>query len=225
MAAPLTLPLDRTARRAIARRYATRFQQYYAVGKLGGDPAFAEVARRLARVPALPLLDLGCGTGLLGQYLAGCGLLHGYLGIDLDARRIALGSHAGAALPAPFTLQCADASRPPPFRGHVAMLDVLHYLPAPTQAALLRAATDRLAPGGLLLIRNALRTRHWRYTATRLEEVLLHGMRLIRTRVHHYPRAEEIIAPLRAGGLEVEVMPLFGRTPFNSHLVVARHPG
>jgi hypothetical protein len=33
---------------------------------------------------------------------------------------------------------------------------------------------------------------------------------------------EEIRVPLAAAGLTVEIKPLWGRTPFNSYLVVAR---
>lgn len=216
-----TVPLDHAGIRRIAQRYAGHFQQGYARGKLGGDPAFAAVAQRLATAPPLPLLDVGCGVGLLGQYLDACGLRHGYLGIDLDRRRVARGQAAGAQLNPPLQLRVGEAERLPGFCGHVAMLDMLHYLPAAAQAALLREAGQRLAPGGLLLIRNVLRGANWRFHATRLEEAFLRLTRQVRVGVRHYPDAAEIRAPLEAQGLAVTVRPLYGGTPFNSHLIVA----
>lgn len=218
-------PLTRAARRAIAQRYAGRFDRGYAQGKLGGDPVYAAVAGLLTAAPALPLLDIGCGMGLLGQYLHGCGLLHGYLGIDFDARRIAAGRAAGAVLDPPLELRLDEAAQLPDCRGHVAMLDMLHYLPAPAQPALLGEAAARLAPGGLLLIRNVLRAANWRFHVTRAEECFLRASGRMRTGAQHYPDAGEIRTPLEASGLAVTIRPLYGRTPFNSHLVVARRPG
>ncbi|WP_426663454.1 class I SAM-dependent methyltransferase [Rhodanobacter aciditrophus] len=218
------LLLDRVARRAIARRYAGRFYRGYAQGKLAGDPVYAAVAGMLAAAPPRPLLDIGCGLGLLGQYLHECGLLHGYLGVDFHDRRVAAGRAAGARLSPPLELRCGDAAQLPAFQGHVALLDMLHYLPAPRQAALLHEAATRLAPDGLLLIRNVLREANWRFHATRAEEWFLRVSGQMRVGAQHYPDANEIRAPLAALGLTVTVQPLYGHTPFNSYLIVARHP-
>jgi hypothetical protein len=38
----------------------------------------------------------------------------------------------------------------------------------------------------------------------------------------HYPTIEEVVAPFRARGFTWEVRPLWGRTPFNSHLFILR---
>lgn len=215
-------PLDRAARHAIAQRYPGRFRRGYALGKMAGDPVYAAAATQLAEAASHPLLDIGCGMGLLGQYLHGCGLLHGYLGIDLDTRRIAAGRIAAAMLTrAPLRLQCGDATQLPAFRGHVAMLDVLHYLPAAQQAGLLRASAARLAPDGVLLIRNVLREANWRFHATRAEEWFLRASRQLRMGAQHYPDADEVREPLRSLGLFVAIRPLRGHTPFNSYLVVA----
>ena len=221
-----TPPLGRAARHAIAQRYPGRFQRGYAQGKMAGDPVYAAAATQLAEAPPHPLLDIGCGMGLLGQYLHECGLLHGYLGIDLDTRRIDAGRIAAATLAStPLRLQRGDATQLPAFRGHVAMLDMLHYLPAAGQAALLRAAAARLAPDGVLLIRSVLREANWRFHATRAEEWFLRASRQLRVGAQHYPNADEVRAPLQSLGLSVTVQPLRGRTPFNSYLVVARRQG
>ncbi|PWK87615.1 class I SAM-dependent methyltransferase [Fulvimonas soli] len=217
--------IDRAARRAIAARFSTRYQRGYVGGKLAGDPLYAAIAGRLADAPALPLLDVGCGLGLLGHYLHAAGVLHGYVGVDHDERKIDAGRVAAAALGGALELRHADVAELPDFRGHVALLDVLHYLPAGRQPVLLRQLAPHVAPGGLLLLRNVLRERHWRFHATVLEEQFLYYSGWMRVRPTHYPSAEEIAAPLRAAGLEVAIEPLWGRTPFNSYLVVARRPG
>lgn len=217
--------LDHAARRAIARRYTNRFDRGYAQGKLAADPVYAAAARTLATVPPRPLLDIGCGMGLLGQYLYECDLLHGYLGIDLDIRRLDAGRAAAATLASPLQLQYGDATQLPAFRGHVALLDMLHYLSATQQVALLRQAGARLATGGVLLIRNVLREANWRFHMTRAEEWFLRASRRMRMGARHYPGTHEIRAPLEALGLAVTIRPLHGHTPFNSYLVVARHPG
>ncbi|MDI3262485.1 MAG: class I SAM-dependent methyltransferase [Fulvimonas sp.] len=216
--------LSRGSRRTITRRFAAGAQRLYVRSKLAGDPLYAAVASRLATAAPLPLLDVGCGLGLLGQYLHAVGVLHGYLGIDHDERKIAAARHAAAALGGALRFQHGDVDSLGEFAGHVALLDVLHYLPAWRQPLLLQRLAQRVAPDGLLLLRNVLRQRHWRYHATVLEEQCLYYSGWMRVRPTHYPAAEEIAAPLRAAGLHVHMEPLWGRTPFNSYLVVARRP-
>jgi 2-polyprenyl-3-methyl-5-hydroxy-6-metoxy-1,4-benzoquinol methylase len=213
---------DRAARGAIAARFPGRGEHWYVAGKLATDPLYAGVAEVFACALPLPLLDVGCGLGLLGQYLHACGALHGYLGIDHDERKIEAARAAAVALDDAMQLRCADVADLPDFRGHVALLDVLHYLPRERQPALLSLLATHLAPGGQLVIRNVLRAPHWRFHATVLEERVLHLTGWMRVGATWYPSADEIRAPLEAAGLATTVTPLWGYTPFNSYLVVAR---
>lgn len=224
-----TTPHGRVARvvsgraldRSIAARYASRGQRAYVRGKLAGDPVYAAAARIVAHAPPLPLLDIGCGMGLLGQYLHAQGLLHGYLGVDHDPRKVDAARHAAATLDENQQWLHADVAQLPPFQGHVALLDMLHYLPADRQAALLTAVAARLARGGRLLIRNVLRAPGWRYRATRIEEYFLRVSGWMSVGAQHYPSADDIRSPLERAGLSVHVAPLYGHTPFNSYLVLA----
>lgn len=217
-------PPDRSTRHAIATRYDTRGRRGYVRGKLAGDPVYAAMAAVLAAAPPLPLLDIGCGMGLLGQYLHACDALHGYLGIDHDERKIASARHAAAALGDDLQWRCADAADLPDFHGHVALLDVLHYLPVDHQATLLALASRHLAPAGRLVIRNVLREPNWRYHATRIEEFFLHATGWMRVAPQHYPSATEIRSGLEDAGLLVRIEPLRGHTPFNSYMIVAQRP-
>ena len=215
--------LDHAARKAIAAQYARLGHRLHARWKLANDPVYAATADLLGD-STLPLLDIGCGIGLLGQYLSVAGARVPYTGVDHDARKIDAAQAAArrAGLAHAHRLHCGDAAALPPTHGHVALLDVLHYLPVERQRVLLETATQHLAPGALLVIRNVLRESNWRFHATRLEEFFLAVSGWIPGGVQHYPRAHELRVPLEDAGLDVRMTPLRGRTPFNSYLIVAR---
>jgi 2-polyprenyl-3-methyl-5-hydroxy-6-metoxy-1,4-benzoquinol methylase len=214
--------MDRTARELIARRYDSRLQRSHVRWKLCVDPAYAATAAAIAGTP-LPLLDIGCGLGLLGQYLNAGGNVQPYVGLDHDRRKILAGQHAvhRGGLDAVMELQHAEADELPAVRGHVVLLDVLHYLGAGRQRSLLKAATEHLAPDGCLVIRSVLREPNWRFHATRVEEFFLRTSGWIPGGAQHYPTAAELRRPLEDAGLEVGIKSLRGRTPYNSYLIVA----
>ena len=213
---------------AIIARIAARYRLYqhrsYARGKLRWDPLFAAIAPMLVDSPR-GLLDVGCGLGLFGQYLRECGFRARYCGVDLDAKKIAEARRAaqGDGLDLEFTT--GDATSLPSFSGDVALLDVLHYLSAADQQRALAEAGARVPPGGLMMIRNVLRERSWRFRATIAEERFARALRWMRYPATNYPEREEIEAPLRASGFVTRVTPLWGRTPFNSYLFLARRDG
>ena len=196
--------MDGHSRRHIARLYQGHLQRGYVRGKLASDPVYDAVSTRIDGT-SLPLLDIGCGIGLLGQYLHAQGHAQPYIGLDHDPRKIAAGQRAvqRAGLDAVMRLQQADVAELPPQQGHVALLDVLHYLPAARQPTLLRDAARHLSPQGLLIIRNVLREANWRFHATRVEEFFLHVSGWIPGGAQHYPSADEVRVPLEQAGLEV----------------------
>ena len=104
------------------------------------------------------------------------------------------------------------------------MFDVLHYLDSEKQALLLHAAMPRVTPGASLTIRTVIRDRSWRFHVTRVEETIIRSSRWIRGGVKHYPRIEELTRPLEDAGLAAEMLPMFGHTPFNSHMTRATRP-
>lgn len=217
--------MDATALYRIAESYDHWFQRRYVQGKLATDPAYAAVADLMALRP-MPLLDIGCGIGLLGQYLHARGVLTQYLGVDHDARKIDAGRRAMrlAGLETVLPLRLADGATAYPLRGHVALLDVLHYLSAGRQHELLANAVAHLAPGGMLIVRNVLRERSWRYVATRISEFFLSTSGWMRVGAQHYPSADELRASLEAAGLHVTLRSLHGRTPFDCYLIVGEKP-
>lgn len=215
--------MDHTTREMIARRYDGHLQRCHVRWKLRVDPAYAATAAAIAGIP-LPLLDIGCGLGLLGQYLNAPGHVQPYVGLDHDHRKIVAGKRAAhrGGLDAVVHLQHADADELPAVQGHVALLDVLHYLDAERQHSLLQAAMEHLAPDGCLIIRSVLREPNWRFHATRVEEFFLRVSGWIPGGAQHYPTAAELRRPLEDAGLDVHIESLRGRTPYNSYLIVAR---
>ena len=203
----------------IASRYRLRRHRSYVRGKLRWDPAFAAVAP-LILDSSHALLDIGCGLGLLGQYLRERGFRAPYRGIDLDARKI--GEAQAAADGLDLELTAGSATAPPPFDGDVALIDVLHYLPADAQQRVLAEAIARVPARGLVLIRNVIRESNWRFRATVAEERVSRAFGWMRCETGHFPTREEIESPLRAAGFAIDSAPLWGRTPFNSWLIVAR---
>lgn len=206
----------------IAQSYGHWLQRRYVQGKLLADPAYAATAALVMNRP-MPLFDIGCGMGLLGQYLHARGVATRYLGVDSDVRKIDAGNRALHLLGLEGVLQLrhADGMAEQSIRGHVALLDVLHYLPKNRQNALLAHATHHVAPGGLLIIRNVLRERTWRYAFTRVSEFFLGASGWMRVGAQHYPSADELRTLLEAAGLSVTIRSLHGRTPFDCYLVVA----
>ncbi len=194
----------------------------YVRGKLRNDPVYAESAAIVAAFPA-PVLDIGCGPGLLAHYLDACDIQVPYHGLDADERKITSARAAGSGL-ANACFEQADCLPLPDWRGHVMMLDMLHYLDTEKQTLLVRTAISRIAPGASLTIRTVIRDRSWRFHVTRVEEAVIRSSRWIRGGVQHYPRIDELSRPLDDAGLAVETLPMFGHTPFNSHLIRATRP-
>ena len=177
----------------IAARFHGRGQQGYVRGKLRHDPAFAVISALLFDAgAALPVLDLGCGMGLLGQWLREHGHRGGYLGIDQDARKIAAGDAAACGVLPDLELRQGELATLPPFCGHVVLLDVLHYLDREAQRRLLQQCAQRLAGDGLLLIRSVLRDASWRYRVTLAEERLLALTGWMHTATRHIPTRGEL---------------------------------
>jgi 2-polyprenyl-3-methyl-5-hydroxy-6-metoxy-1,4-benzoquinol methylase len=210
---------------AIITRIAARYRLYphrsYARGKLRWDPVFAAVAPLIVDSPRA-LLDIGCGLGLLGQYLRERGFRAPYRGLDLDAAKIGEARVAAGRGGLDIDFITGSAAALPDFRGDIAMFDVLHYMPADLQQRVLVETAARVPVGGLLLIRNVLRERGWRFRVTVVEEYLARAIGWMRSPTHHFPRREEIETPLRSLGFATRALPLWGRTPFNSYLFIAR---
>lgn len=210
----------RTARNEAAGRYRTwPYFYYYAHGKIALDPAYPEVARQLSE-SSRPLLDIGCGMGLLASYLRANGHRGAIRGMDLDARKIGVASQVLGEERTKF--ETANALDLPDHSGDVVMLDVLHYFNDTDQQLLLRKIARSVAPGGVALIRGALAEPNWRYALTRAEEWFVQFSRWIPKSGWNFPTRDEVSHAFLGKGFSIEVSPMWGITPFNSYLFTFR---
>ena len=206
-----------------AKRSADRFRYNrvlhgYAKGKAGWDPAYATVADLLEKSNH-PLLDIGCGVGLLAAYLRESGCRQRILGIEPDASKVQIANERVAGVYPLLEFRVGDARSLPEFSGDIVMLDVLHYMGPDVQRSVLEQIASRICPGGRALIRTTFRDGSWRYYATLLEEVFVRASGWIRGGSCHFPTREAVTAPFLAPQWKVTVTPMWGRTPFNSHLI------
>ena len=222
-AAPARLDIDAISRAFLdARKPFDRWHYHYTRGKLRSDPLFPAVLAAL-RGSGAPLLDLGCGIGLLAHALRGDGQPQPYLGGDFDAGKIARARLAAerAGL-AGVAFEVVDLAQPaPPHQGSVAILDVLQYLAPEAQARLLADAARMVTPDGRLVIRSGLEDPGARGRVTTIVDHIANLVGWMRSAPVRYPRRERLQALLHAAGLETEFRPLHGHTPFNNWLVVA----
>lgn len=227
-----TRPLDAAAARSIARAFlparplGNRWNYYYARGKLGSDPLYPGIADALRGTTA-PLLDLGCGLGLLAHTLRAQGLAMPYRGVDVDARKVAQARQAaGRAGLADVAFAAVDLTRGlPDHRGSVAILDVLQYVSPAAQDAIVDGAIARLAPAARLVIRTGLDDGGGRARVTHVADVVGRLTGWMYSAPRRYPRRDALCGRLEAAGLAVDVVALYGRTPFNNWRIVAERRG
>ena len=205
-----------------ARWYGNRTAYFYTRAKLRSDPLYPGVIAALRGSDA-PLLDLGCGMGLLAHALRNAGLGMPYRGVDIDASKISRATRAAAnAGLRDVAFEAMDLSaRMPAHHGSVAILDVLQFVAPAAQASILEAAVAMLAPGAKLVFRTGLDDGSARARTTRRIDVLSRALRWMNAGPQAYPDPDALRARFDAAGLSSTFAPLYGRTPFNNWLVVA----
>jgi 2-polyprenyl-3-methyl-5-hydroxy-6-metoxy-1,4-benzoquinol methylase len=225
-AAALALPSREAiaiARAFLPERGLGRGPYYYVRSKLASDPLYAGICAVLRDTRA-PLLDLGCGLGLLAHALRHAGVQLPYRGVDNDLRKISLAQQAsqrrGLADAAFDDMDLAATL--PTHRGSVALLDVLQFLAPQAQERLLDAAVAMLTPGAVLVIRSGLDDGSWRARTTRAVDNLSRWVGWMNSGPRRYPQPDALRQRFDAAGLQCEFSPLFGNTPFNNWRIVAR---
>jgi len=216
-------PDARVIARAFAPRrfWGNRWDYCYVLSKLRSDPLYPGVLAAL-RGSSAPLLDLGCGLGLLAHALARDGQALPYRGVDNDAAKIRRAGIAARRAGLPATFEAMDlATTLPAHRGSVAILDVLQYLPATAQSALLREAAAMLDGDGRLVLRTTLADDSRRGRISRIGDRAANWIGWMQFRPRHYPDVPALKATLQQAGLQARLTPLYGNTPFNNWLLVA----
>lgn len=230
--------MNRELLQAASRPYrrAGLFAYHFARGKLRGDPVYGAILALGLLQGRSRVLDLGCGQGLLTSWLRAaeycfergawpqswpaapksisiCGIE--LMPRDVERARAALGPTTevlhGDIRTAAF--DSADA---------VVMLDVLHYIAAPSQQQVLRRVRDALPPDGLLLLRvgNAAGGLRFRYGQWIDRIIMLaRGHGWVQT---HCRSVSQWQALLHECGFSSAILPMSEGTPFANFLLVAR---
>ena len=208
--------------KTIAALFDGHWNRHYTASKLGTDPLYQALASNLADSP-LPLLDLGCGLGISAFYLRCKGVSAPIHGLDYDGRKIEAARRAAARSGfTGLTFTRHDArSGLPDHCGNVSILDILQFFQPAEQDALLRQAAARVAPGGVLVVRSGLRDDSLRFKITVAGDLLAKATFWMKAAPTHYPTSEDFQRLLAPFGT-VRVSPLWGKTPFNNHLIVLK---
>ncbi len=206
----------------IASLCPVRSDQWYARIKILTDPLYGGVCREL-QASGNPLLDIGCGLGILALYLRERGWDAPCVGIDYDKRKIdegnkliAFGGYKDIKL-----IQGDARIDLPEHHGDVAILDILQFFDPDQQEELLRAAAKKVRPGGKLIIRSGLRKKSLRFFVTWLGDIFAKVTFWMKAAPTHYPTGGFFRTVLEDEGFTVEIRPLWGKTPFNNYLIVA----
>jgi 2-polyprenyl-3-methyl-5-hydroxy-6-metoxy-1,4-benzoquinol methylase len=169
------------------------------------------------------ILDLGCGFGLFSLYFGVTGPERRIVGVDRDARRIDRARTSAARLGIANVEYRADDALAFDSESRfdaVYALDLLHHLPSAAVPAFLARCRDRLAPGGVLLLKEVEDRPAWkRWFTLALDRAMVGG-----EPIRYWP-APEMVALLESLQLRVVRHRMRDVLPYPHILYVARRPG
>ena len=168
----------------------------------------AEVPRR-GRV-----LEIGCGHGLVSAYLALSSHERDVTGVDIDARKIAVASHAQShadhadVLLSFHRLEAGDPL-PDGRWDAIVIVDVLYLLDDAAERALLAASVERLADDGVLVIKETDVVPRWKHVLAKAQEVVsTRVLRITEGSALSFTPIAVLADQLRALGLDVVTRPV-----------------
>jgi uncharacterized protein (DUF2062 family)/2-polyprenyl-3-methyl-5-hydroxy-6-metoxy-1,4-benzoquinol methylase len=206
----------------------------FANGKLRLDPVYREILRSGVLPPRGTLVDLGCGAGLMLAILATSREMHAsgrwphgwpappdlvLRGVETRRRAAAI---ARQALGSDATIVEGDARDALPPCDAVLIFDVLHLMPERDQDVLIDRVAKALAPGGVLVLREADAGAGWRFRLVATHNWLTRAVQGRRDWSFHFRAAGDWKTRLERAGFDVEVEPMRGRTPFGNVALYAR---
>ncbi len=180
------------------------------------------------RVPVVGrILEVGCGHGLLSLYLALSAPGRVVEGVDIDEHKIVLAQAAAARLrdgeaAVTFSTSASGALPDGPFDA-IVINDVLYLMPEAVRRDVLAACVDRLAPQGVLVIKEIDDHPRWKYEVNHLQE-------LVATKVLRYTEGDQVeVVPmqhfadqLEQLGFETKIEPIDRWYPHAHAILTAR---
>jgi uncharacterized protein (DUF2062 family)/SAM-dependent methyltransferase len=213
-------PFDHALSRVFAR-YAKVHpaDRIYVPMKLLSDPVVEQLFALSEGLGSVS--DVGCGRGQFGLFLLELGA-SALCGFDWDERKLRA-ARSAAGHDAEFRQGDLRTAELPP-ADTTLLIDVLHYLTPAEQDALLARAASRLRERGRLLIRDTEPHAGWRSRLTRAIERVATRVGYNRAGELHYRPSAEIVAALRALGLDTSAS-ISGGLWLSNVLIVAQKPG
>lgn len=206
----------------VASLFSSRWLRHYTASKLRSDPVFA-ATYEIFRHSTEPILDVGSGVGLLGFYLRERGVAVPIMGVDADVRKIRKAREVATTRYRDMEFLDRDVREPlPPFRGSVAVLDLVHYLEPARQHTLLKELAAFVSPGGVLVLRDCPRDGSTRYRLTHAGEIFAQAISWNLKTPLHFPTRESINAAFPEEEFTRDERRSWGSTPFNNRLFVFR---
>jgi SAM-dependent methyltransferase len=165
------------------------------------------------------LLDIGCGFGLFAAYFGQTQPGRRIVGVDPNAKRVAMAHRVSEAVGLTGNLFIAGDARDVSLRGPFAgayVLDVMHHIPEQDQLAMLERLRDLLAPRGVLVIKDITTEPTFGLEFTRLlDRVMVGWSEPLRYR--HHREWGEILASL---GFHVRMVRVPDVLPY-PHVVIS----
>jgi 2-polyprenyl-3-methyl-5-hydroxy-6-metoxy-1,4-benzoquinol methylase len=172
------------------------------------------------------ILDVGCGFGLFASYFGQMQPRRRIVGVDPNARRIALAAHVAKAVglvgpnaPRFHVGDVRDAELVGPFHG-IYVLDVMHHIPATDQRPVLERLANLLVPGGVLVIKDITTEPRYQLLFTTLLDRLMVGLDEPLEYRHHRDWGE-LLASL---GFKVRMVRVPDVLPYPHVVIAATRP-
>jgi 2-polyprenyl-3-methyl-5-hydroxy-6-metoxy-1,4-benzoquinol methylase len=205
----------------VAARFDERWLRIYARRKLRSDPIFP-AAFHLLHQSKEPLIDVGCGVGLLAFYLRERNFQPPIVGFDSVGRKIGRANTVRQRAYPDLEFVEQDVCEPIGQSGNIVLFDLLHYLRPNEQSRLLERLAPRVAPGGMLIIRDCPRDANLRFWLTHFGERFAQLTTWNVKTPLSYPTREKICAAFPPNEFLSSSEPLWGRTPLNNYLFILR---
>jgi len=184
----------------------------------------APLARVLAEMPASGrILDVGCGHGLFTNALALGSPARDVVGIDPSAAKTAVARASAVGLVNVRYVQATVQELDERDFDAISVLDVLYLLPVADKLALLRSCRERLAPGGLLVLKTNDTSPGWKCSFARLQEQLMTGLGLTMGQGLYFLSREQNAALLELAGFRPRTIVLPSWLPY-PHVVFVSRP-
>lgn len=183
-----------------------------------------------AVVAAFPLtgriLDIGCGHGLVSNEIALRSSEARVLGIDLSETKIASArASAGTRANVEFRHVALQDVAEPAFDA-VGLIDVLYLVPESSWTPFLKTCFERLAPGGVFVLKEIGTEPRWKFERLKLQEFMsTRILRITKGDTMHFESGERLKERLKEVGFEnIEICRLDAGFTSPHLLLTAKRP-